>query len=223
RCYRKEKNMPHPSFLTVLTGPNPGQEFCLPLNKTVTLGNGFESWLFLPHEYGIEGLRQCASAHEPSIKKKFLEGFELIAQGKLGEGAEKMLRYEQLELLPKTVYIDEDFVKAIRINQYLVKTVGEIPSLGVKKIKVAFSAECDGGTEVIFDGWHLDDDEQRWPYAKQIGETFQSLVEQHNVFIFEQLHKIINYQQPVYQLFDEFAQPDLKPTLIPINVDTLLG
>ncbi|MDY6993387.1 MAG: DUF4123 domain-containing protein, partial [Pseudomonadota bacterium] len=53
--------MPHSSFLTVLTGPNPGQEFCLPLNKTVTLGNGFESWLFLPHDQRLCG--QHCSLH----------------------------------------------------------------------------------------------------------------------------------------------------------------
>ncbi|NJO14970.1 MAG: hypothetical protein HC877_04250 [Thioploca sp.] len=26
----------------------------------------------------------------------------------------------------------------------------------------------------MFDGWHLDDPQERWPYAKQVGETFQS-------------------------------------------------
>ncbi|NJO14967.1 MAG: DUF2515 family protein [Thioploca sp.] len=171
-------------------------------------------------EYGLEGLRQCAKAHKPPVKKEFLESFDLVAQGKLGEGAEEMLKYEQLDLLPKEVYKDEEFVKAVRLNQSIVKTVGEIPAIGVKKLKVAFSADCEGGPEVVFDGWHLDDDEQRWPYAKQVGETFQSLVEQQSVFMYGQLQKIVNYQQPVYEMFDEFGHPGLELTTIKFDVDT---
>ena len=170
-------------------------------------------------EYGLEGLRQCAKAHKPPIDKKFLKGFDSVAQGKLEEGAEGMLRYEQLDLLPKEVYKDEDFVRAVRANQYIVKTVGEIPAIGVKKLKVTFSADCEGGPEVVFDGWHLDNPQERWPYAKQVGETFQSLVEQQSVFMYGQLQRIVNYQQPVYKMFDEFGHPGLKSFTIKVDMD----
>jgi hypothetical protein len=169
-------------------------------------------------KYGLVGLRQCAKAHDPPINEKFLEGFDLVAQGKLDEGAEQMLKYEQLDLLPKEVYKDEDFVRAVRLNQSIVKKVGEWPSIGVKKLKVAFSAHCEEGPEVVFEGCCLDDPEQRWPYAKQIGETFQALVEQQYGFIDGQLQEIINYQQP--KMIDAFGNPSLEPTTIQLNVDT---
>jgi hypothetical protein len=164
-------------------------------------------------------LRQCAKAHKPPIDEKFLKGFDSVAQGKLGEGAEQMLKYEQLDLLPKEVYKDKAFVRAVRLNQSIVKTVGEIPAIGVKQIKVAFSTNCEGGPEVVFEGLHLDDPQERWPYAKQVGETFQALVERQSVFMYGQLQEIINYQQP--KIIDAFGNPGLEPpTVIKFNLDT---
>jgi hypothetical protein len=91
--------------------------------------------------------------------------------------------------------------------------------MGVKQIKVAFSAGCEGGPEVVFEGWHLDDPKERWPYAKQVGETFQALVEQRYGFINGQLQEIINYQQP--KIIDTFGNPGLEPpTVIKFNLDT---
>jgi hypothetical protein len=175
-------------------------------------------------EYGLEGLRQCAKAHNPPVDDHFLEGFNLVAQGKLEEGAEEMLKYEQLDLLPKKIYIDEDFVRAVRVNQYIVKTVGEKPAIGVKKLKVVFSARCEGGPEVVFEGWHLDDPQERWPYAKLVGETFQALIEQQSAFMSEQLHRIVNSQQPAYEMIDEFGHPSLEPpTVIQFDPNTKLS
>jgi hypothetical protein len=171
-------------------------------------------------EYGLEGLHQCAQAHEPPVNKKFLEGFDLVAQGKLKEGAEQMLKYEQLDLLLEEVYKDEEFVRAVRLNQWIIKKAGEFPSIGFKKIKLAFSAHCEGGPEVVFEGWHLDDPNERWPYAKQVGETFQALVEQQSIFISGQLRRIVNYQQPFEELLDEFGNPSLESTTIQLDVDT---
>jgi hypothetical protein len=64
-------------------------------------------------EYGLERLRQYAKAHNPPVDDNFWEGFNLVAQGKLDQGAEQMLKYEQLDLLPKEVYTDEAFVRAV--------------------------------------------------------------------------------------------------------------
>ena len=59
-------------------------------------------------------------------------------------------------------------------------------------IKVAFSAECDGGKEVFFKRSNLASFKERWPYAKDVANTFQSLAKQNKLFINEQLQTIIS-------------------------------
>ena len=161
------------------------------------------------HEHGMEKLRQCIKDRQPFVEEEFLRGFEAVAKGELETGARQMLKYEQIDILQDSVYLEKDFVNAVRLNQYLVKSVGEISPLGVKKIKVAFSAKCDGGREVVFEGWHLDDPNERWPYAQQVGNTFQQLVEEQPGFLEGQLQELIDYQKPT--LLDEFGHPGLAP------------
>jgi hypothetical protein len=42
--------MLRPGLLAVLTGPNQGRTFFLPLHKTVSIDSAFDAWASLPHD-----------------------------------------------------------------------------------------------------------------------------------------------------------------------------
>ncbi|NJO14966.1 MAG: DUF4123 domain-containing protein [Thioploca sp.] len=42
--------MPRPGLLVILTGPNQGRTFFIPLDKTISIGSAFDAWASLPHD-----------------------------------------------------------------------------------------------------------------------------------------------------------------------------
>ncbi len=48
-------NLPKPGLLAILTGPNQGRTFFLPLHETVSIGSAFDSWASLPHDPRLSG------------------------------------------------------------------------------------------------------------------------------------------------------------------------
>ncbi|NJO14962.1 MAG: DUF4123 domain-containing protein [Thioploca sp.] len=42
--------MPRPGLLAVLTGPNQGRTFFIPLYETISIGSAFDAWASLPHD-----------------------------------------------------------------------------------------------------------------------------------------------------------------------------
>jgi hypothetical protein len=51
--------MPRPGLLKVLSGPNQGRTFFLPLHQTVSIGSAFDAWASLPHDPRLSG-HHCA-------------------------------------------------------------------------------------------------------------------------------------------------------------------
>ncbi|NJO14972.1 MAG: DUF4123 domain-containing protein [Thioploca sp.] len=47
--------MPRPGLLAILTGPNQGRTFFIPLYETVSIGSAFDAWASLPHDLRLSG------------------------------------------------------------------------------------------------------------------------------------------------------------------------
>ena len=125
-------------------------------------------------QHGADNVLQCAARGAINIPRDLHAAVEFISKGNTSKGAELMLLHEQRDTLQRIVYDDPAFASVIRVNQLGAKAeIGKL--FGAEDIKVSFTAQCSGGTEVQFNDSNLADFKQRWPYATEVSDTFQKL------------------------------------------------
>ncbi len=143
------------------------------------------------NDNGLARLKQCADARNPKLSGDLVSAFDDIDKGHLDEGSEKMLRYEQSQTLQKSVYDDAAVRRTLKANSLGYKYyLGRI--LGAEPVKVSFTPECSGGTEVEYKGTNLADFNDRWPYAKNVAETFNKMARDDPAGVDKSLQTIID-------------------------------
>lgn len=152
--------------------------------------------------YGLERFKNCAEQHislQTGSSKEphelLVKGLEEISKGHINKGTKKILKREQRYTLQKAIYNDWKFARTLEFNQMADKAyIGKF--FGTQPIKLSFSADCNGGKEVYFDGINLADYDERWPYAKTVANTFTELESEDPSLINKVIQQIIEQAGP---------------------------
>jgi hypothetical protein len=152
-------------------------------------------------KYGIDKLKACASARNPSVDKEAIDAFEKLEAGDVAGYMSGIASIEQDKILQAPeVLSNRAFAEAVRKNQDILKGEGLLGNFleflgasnvpGVTPMTASFSSKCRGGKEIEFKGDDFSDLGQRMDFVEEGLRTFRNLYDENPEYIKETLREI---------------------------------